>query len=136
MILVQTPHSRDTASQVTGSWVFLGEVADHKLIWERLPTSPGLCGEASPDPAESWKVLHPWLLWLPPSFSVCLPLQTELLEGRCWDLLSFESPALRPWWLCNKCLITNGSSDESITAGPLQTSSVECVVVSSLEQVD
>ena len=70
------PLSRDRASQVTVSWVFLGEVADHKLSWERLPTSPGLCGEASPDPLESWKFLHPWLLWLPPSLSVCLPLLT------------------------------------------------------------
>lgn len=40
MILVQTSYLRDMASQVPGSWVFLGEVADHKLSWERLPTSP------------------------------------------------------------------------------------------------
>lgn len=73
MILVQTPHSRHRASQFTGSWVFLGEVADHKLSWERLPTSPGLCREASPDPPESWKFLHPWLLWLLPPFQSVSP---------------------------------------------------------------
>ena len=129
MILVQTPHSRDTASQVTGSWVFLGEVADHKLIWGRLPTSPGLCGEASPDPAESWKVLHPWLLWLPPSFSVCLPLQTgsspragHLLsscissatncnERVLWLILSPEASARKASGVSGAPLGTHGRGD-------------------------
>ena len=40
-------------------------------------------------------------LWL----CVCPPLQTELLEGRHWDLLSLESPASGPRWLCDKCLM-------------------------------
>lgn len=120
---------RDTASQVTGSRVFLGEVADHKLIWERLPTSPGLCGEASPDPAESWKVLHPWLLWLPPSFSVCLPLQTgsspragHLLsscissatncnERVLWLILSPEASARKASGVSGAPLGTHGRGD-------------------------
>ena len=96
-----------------------------------ISSSPALCLQSSPA-SGSFPIHSSLKSWL----YVCLPLQTELLEGRRWDLLSFESPALGPWRLCNKCLITNGSSNKSITAGPLQTSSVECLVVSSLEQVD
>lgn len=93
------------------------------------PPPPRLCGEASLDPAESWKVLHPWLLWLPPSLSVCLPLQTgsspragNLLSScisnttNCndrvlWLILSPEASARKDSGVSGASLSTRGGGD-------------------------